>query len=319
MTPGQSPFSKPLPTTAPGPGAGELAAVGAGLGWAGVGGALWWFLPGVIGPLGLLLPMLLLAAAFFQARQLRMARQEAEALRRSLNDLRRKHQSETDTPEARAFAEPAGLLAMPLLQRRPAPPVAEPEDSQATFASRRGNGMAGLPKPEVQGHLDLGAAEEDTPPLEAQDFLTALNFPQDPEDLDGFRALRLALAHAGAAPVILAAQDVLTLMSQFGLYMDDLAPDRARPELWRRFAQGERDAAMGDLGGIRDADALVACARAMREDPVFRDAAHHFLRRFDLMLSARLEELDDMAIIRLADTRSARAFMLLGRTAGIFD
>ena len=63
--------------------------------------------------------------------------------------------------------------------------------------------------------------------------------------------------------------------------MDDLEPDRARPELWRRFAAGERGPAVGRVGGIRDRSSLALSAARMRADPVFRDAAHHFLRLFD--------------------------------------
>ncbi|WP_407943237.1 hypothetical protein [Mangrovicoccus ximenensis] len=89
-----------------------------------------------------------------------------------------------------------------------------------------------------QGSLALDTAPP-PPKLTVGDFIQALNFPEDPDDTDGFRALRLALKAPQAAPLIRAAQDVLTLMSQNGLYMDDLEPDHPKPELWRRFAAGE--------------------------------------------------------------------------------
>lgn len=166
----------------------------------------------------------------------------------------------------------------------------------------------------------MGWDQDDQPPLAVPDFLSALNFPQSAEDTDGFRALRLALRHPPSVPLIQAAQDVLTLLSQIGLYVDDLQPDHAHPDLWRRFfAEGERGGAMAALGGVRDTDALLTCANLMRDDPVFRDATHHFLRRFELLLAARIGDLSDSDLIRLADTRSARAFMLLGRAAGIFE
>ncbi|MBE3639442.1 hypothetical protein ICN82_14670, partial [Mangrovicoccus sp. HB182678] len=168
-----------------------------------------------------------------------------------------------------------------------------------------------------QGSLALGAAPP-PPPLTIADFLHALNFPQDPEDTDGFRALRLALKSPRTAPLVQAAQDALTLLSQAGLYMDDLPPDHPRPELWRRFAAGERGGALSALGGIRDPGALATCGAALREDPVFRDAVHHFLRHFDLMLAARAEKMEDATLVRLAETRSGRAFMLLGRAVGMF-
>jgi hypothetical protein len=57
----------------------------------------------------------------------------------------------------------------------------------------------------------------------------------------------------------------------------------------------------------------------MKQDPIFRDAAHHFLRRFDKAISTFEETASDAEISALGDTRTARAFMLLGRVAGTFD
>ena len=94
---------------------------------------------------------------------------------------------------------------------------------------------------------------------------------------------------------------------------------RARPELWRRFAQGERGGAVAALGGIRDRRALAIAGGRLRGDPVFRDAAHHFLRRFDRMLADLEPAASDAQIAGLTDTRTARAFILLGRVMGIFD
>ena len=57
----------------------------------------------------------------------------------------------------------------------------------------------------------------------------------------------------------------------------------------------------------------------MKQDPIFRDTAHHFLRRFDKTFSSFSETATDEDIADFADTRTARAFMLLGRVAGTFD
>ena len=112
---------------------------------------------------------------------------------------------------------------------------------------------------------------------------------------------------------------MLTLLSQDGIYMDDLTPDRARPELWRKFAAGERGPAISGLGGIRDRSSLALSAARMRQDTIFRDSSHHFLRAFDRTLQQMAEGLTDQELASLSDTRTARAFMLLGRVSGIFD
>jgi hypothetical protein len=57
----------------------------------------------------------------------------------------------------------------------------------------------------------------------------------------------------------------------------------------------------------------------MKQDTIFRDAAHHFLRRFDQSFAEFEKRASDEDIIAAADTRTARAFMLLGRVTGTFD
>ena len=57
----------------------------------------------------------------------------------------------------------------------------------------------------------------------------------------------------------------------------------------------------------------------MREDEIFRDVAHHFLRSFDKALSAIEPRASDAQLSALSDTRTARAFMLFGRVTGTFD
>lgn len=201
------------------------------------------------------------------------------------------------------------------------------ETTLATFTSSRREDSVPVkpttPEPkstEDQPALELGTRSEDmTPPLSSEDFVRALNFPETAEDEEGFAALRRALKDRSAGKLIQAAQDVLTLLSQEGIYMDDLRPDRARPEVWRHFAQGARGKTIAGLGGIRDRSSLALTAGRMKQDPIFRDAAHHFLRRFDQTFAAFESSATDSEISALADTRTARAFMLLGRVAGTFD
>ena len=185
-------------------------------------------------------------------------------------------------------------------------------------AKRRG--PPGAQAVEDQPSLELGGMGEDAgPPLGRADLIRALNFPETDKDQDGFAALRRALRDRQTRQLIQASQDVLTLLSQDGIYMDDLYPDRARPEIWRRFAQGERGRAVAALGGVRDRACLARTMARMRQDTVFRDAAHHFLRLFDRMLAVMEPEASDEDIARLAETRTARAFMLIGRVMGAFD
>jgi hypothetical protein len=155
--------------------------------------------------------------------------------------------------------------------------------------------------------------------LSRSDFLKALNFPENLDDTAGFTALRRATRDRSAALMIRAAQDILTLMSQDGVYMDDLTPDMTHPDVWRSFAGGERGRTIAALGGVRDRSALDVVATRMKQDAIFRDVAHHFLRLFDRMLTDFAQTASDTEISELSETRTARAFMLLGRVVGIFD
>jgi hypothetical protein len=265
--------------------------------------------------LAVFLPVAVLWVGVASARSARIMRDEADRLHAAIDALRLTGPG----PAARPSFE-RKLEEIAQAQRKT-------EAAIATFASVRG-----APPPEPrrlpppappaiaseQPALAL-ATEAAPPPLANADFVRALNFPENVEDADGFRAMRRALADRQTAQLIQASQDVLTLLSQDGIYMDDLTPDRARPDLWRRFAQGERGRAVSALGGVHDRSSLALAAGRMRSDTIFRDAVHHFLRKFDQTLSAFEKRASDADLSDLGDTRTARAFMLLGRVAGTFD
>lgn len=153
-------------------------------------------------------------------------------------------------------------------------------------------------------------------PLGPAEVVQALNFPQDENDRAGFRALRRALRDPTLGPLVRAAQDVLTLLAENGIYMDDLTPDPVDPALWRRYGAGLRGPGIEDLASLRDPACLDKAAQRMRADPIFHDTAQHFLRRFDTAMTGFLAEAPDDALRALTETRTARAFMLLGRVSG---
>lgn len=195
------------------------------------------------------------------------------------------------------------------------PPQPAPVRVQA-----KGQVAVAQPAPEQQPTLALATPEGQANQVVAiPDFISALNFPETAEDREGFASLRRALSDHRVSGLIRASQDILTLLSQDGIYMDDLTPDRSRTEVWRKFAAGERGYVIAGLGGIRDRSSLALSSTRMRQDSIFRDASHHFLRAFDKTFSVMAESLTDQDIAALAETRSARAFMLLGRVAGMFD
>jgi len=275
--------------------------------------------------LTIFLPIALIWVAALAARSARIMREETARLQASIDVLRQAYVSQQ---------QGHGLAPRPSAEKKPAESTAgqrEPETALAMFSSRRDSGSEAhsgtkaalgkaLPPAPDEPFLELGTPAEDSrAPLTVAEFVSALNFPKDPEDKEGFRTLRRALEDREIARLVRAAEDVLTLLSQEGIYMDDLRPDRAKPEVWRRFAKGERGRTIAALGGIRDRSCLALSTGRMHNDPVFRDAVHHFLRQFDKTFTAFEAGATDQDIAALAETRSARAFMLLGRVAGTFD
>ena len=270
------------------------------------------------------LPLVLLWAVVTTLRSIRTLRAESARLQATVEAMRGAYLS----------GQQGGMK--PSVERKLdelAASAKQTESALASFNSRRDTGLtvasadrkaalvAPQPQPETeQPGLALGTpAEALQAPLSVRDFIRAVQFPENPDDKEGFRALRSALEDRNVAKLIRAAQDVLTLLSQEGIYMDDLKPDRTRPEVWRRFAAGERGRAIAALGGVRDRSSLALTAGRMREDPVFRDASHHFVRTFDRIFSEFKKAATDAELSELADTRTARAFMLFGRVTGTFD
>lgn len=268
--------------------------------------------------LAIFMPVGMIWVAATAARASRVMREESKRLQAAIDAIRQAYIAQQQGQNLGADATVARKLD------EIAAAASKTESTLATFQSRRDASTRLAPlKPAVvddQPALALGTSAADmTPPLSHEDFIRALNFPETAEDTEGFSALRKALKDRNASQLVQASQDVLTLLSQDGIYMDDLRPDRARPEIWRQFAQGARGRPIAALGGIRDRSSLALTSARMKQDPIFRDAAHHFLRRFDRAFAAFEAEASDADISALTDTRTVRAFMLLGRVAGTFD
>jgi len=271
--------------------------------------------------LAVFMPVAMIWVAATAARSSRVMREESQRLQTAIDAIRQSFVAQQQR---------AAISSSPSVSRKLdeiAAATKKTETALATFSTSRRVVARPLSGPSQdandsgdQGSLALGTpAEELSAPLPTEDFIRALNFPETAEDEAGFAALRRALRDRRAAQLIQAAQDVLTLLSQDGIYMDDLRPDMARPDIWRQFAQGTRGRAVAALGGIRDRTSLALTSGRMKQDNIFRDAAHHFLRLFDQMIAEFEPLASDADLSALSETRTARAFMLLGRVAGTFN
>lgn len=294
-----------------------LTVIGGGLSavWLLLVGLFWIFAPaGAETPGGLLrlaslvgvvIPLVLIWMAVSLARAIADLRGEAEELRLRLSQMR-------DGGPARGSGTGGVATATPARPTTTATRTTAPLPRAQAQARPRGNGDV------RQASMPL-----DTPPqpvsIAPQTLVLALNFPDGPDDTHTINALRAALKDQDYSRILRASQDVITLLAAQDVYMDDLQPDHAPVAIWRRLAGGTRGAEVAPIGGIRDPMALETTTALLRGDEIFRDAAHHFLRHFDAMLSRIVPELEDDEVVYLADSRSARAFMLLGRASGAFN
>jgi len=279
----------------------------------------------VVVALAVFLPVALIWLAVLVLRAARQMRDESARLEQTVEAMRRGWLREQQA---------AGLALEPTVEAK-LDAIAEAqrktESTLTMFTTRRTGQPAAFPvrAPRAPSSSQADTAESQpvlalenplptAEPIAADDFIRALNFPDSAQDEAGFAALRRVLSDHATAELVRAAQNVLTALSQEGIYMDDLRPDRARPDTWRAFAQGVRGAPVAALGGVRDRSCLALTVGRMRSDPAFRDAAHRFLRAFDRRFAAFEAQASDGDIARFAETRSARAFMLLGRVTGVF-
>ena len=272
-----------------------------------------------------LMPFTMLCLGLIIMRTSRVVRQETQLLKTAINALRKTYidqqklngQTNPDTFILRRLDEIAAT------QRKIQSALTMFNTERVTNRQRSSYDQQDANQSnenDKQKWLELGTNTEDLQdPLSINDFIKALNFPETAEDEEGFAALRRGLKDRETAILIQAAQDVLTLLSQDGIYMDDLRPDMARPDVWRRFAQGERGRKIAVLGGIRDRSSLALTNGRMKQDTIFRDTVHHFLRQFDKVFAQFEEGATDADLSAFSDTRTARAFMLVGRVTGTFD
>lgn len=264
---------------------------------------------------GIILPLVLIWLAIGISRALSDLRAEAADLRAQLTAMQggaalpAQPQRAEPAPRAKAAAAstPARAASAGRGARSPVRADAVASGSQSTAQTS------------PQTSLDLGAPA--AVEIEPDDLIAALNFPDGPDDHATIAALRRALTDPETARLIRAAQDVVTLLAARGLYMDDLAPPAAPAETWRRFAEGLRGAGLSGLAdrpGPLSGEGEAILAAALREDEVFRDAVHHFLRHWDRLISRAAPGLDDGQLIDLTATRSGRAFAALAYATGIF-
>lgn len=260
------------------------------------------------------LPAAMIWIIAFTLRNARVSRGQIERLVHAARSMR----------EAQASQARRGETADPGIQRRIGELADGQERLEATLAwileaegmTRSEAGKPAIFRRQEPEHAIL--EQEEGKPLTVAELIQAMNFPDTAEDMKGMAAYRRGLRDQTIGGLIRASEDILTLFSRDALYMDDLAAGRTQPETWRKYAKGGRGNEIAELGKDLDRECLDLVGGRMKQDSIFRDAAEHFLRNFDKTFSEMSDHLSDKEIAALADTRTARAFRLLGKVEGLF-
>jgi len=210
-----------------------------------------------------------------------------EALGRALSNAAREALDDERGALARRMAELAETQRR-LDEALNAPAAPEPLQSVEIDRSEPSTVPASPPRAPVEDErqpdlpLAEGAVEAGAPDWDV--IAAALDFPKHAGDADGFAALDAARRDRGAAELLRASEDALTLLAQHGLYMEDLSVRHAPAAVWRRFADGERGRAAASAAGVDDVEAIEKVRGLMKSDPVFRDTGMHLMRRYDACL-----------------------------------
>ena len=162
-------------------------------------------------------------------------------------------------------------------------------------------------------------AEGDSDGVDWAKFVKAANFPDSEDDRETLDALYAVLSDRDAAGLLQAAEDTLSGLADIGLFMEDMLPHHAPAEVWRRYIV-ENDAAEAmELGGVRDAHAIEDVIAALNDKADFASTSDKFLKRYEDIVARMFNEgQDPELVVQLADSRSGRAYMLLGRSSGRF-
>ncbi len=276
---------------------------------------------------GLFLPLILIWIAAIFARTLAAMRTEMISLRQSINSMNETlgieigEQSETRDRWIQSQLAQIVEHTKQTNSHVSALAVETQAENHRTQPPRDTNALSkktASPVDEAQSTLPLLGDKTPPAPITIRELIKALNFPDDEKDTEGFRVLQRALKDHVTSNLVHTAQAVLTMLSEDGIYMDDLRIENPDASAWRHFAKGARDNDVAALGMVRDRTALTMTKTRLKNDVVFRETVHGFLKQFDTILRDFEKTAKDGELEEMGKTRSANAFMLLGRVSGAF-
>lgn len=176
-------------------------------------------------------------------------------------------------------------------------------------------------QPELSGQTkpkNLLIDEKKINPISWEILLKALHFPRDKNDLAGFSALKIAHENNIISELLRVSEDFLNLIAQDGIYLDDLKIDPPPVESWLNFVTTDQKTNKKRLGCVGIDIKIKKLKSRIKTDAIFRDTSLTLMRRFDRLLRDKLRTANDEQIFKIAETRSGKAFLIVGKISDSF-
>ena len=281
----------------------------------------------IINCLAVFVPVAMIATISMSLKISRKLKEQTIKLQTEIDALRRTYvtQQQVSGLSVKSNAERQNDEATKLSQKT--------ETEVAQFSTRRDLNDEQIKNPALKKTKPSFLKEEPLLPLEEDnnalnrpntlisvgEFIRAANFPDDENDKEGLSSLRKALLDRDLAKLLHAAQDSLRIMSEDGVYIDSIQFKTGKVELWRNFGNGKRGKKLSGILNFDDDTNLQKVNSRFKEDTVFKDVTHHFLRQFDLIFTEFSKNASDDEILQFSKTRTALVFLILANIAGTFD
>ena len=161
-------------------------------------------------------------------------------------------------------------------------------------------------------------AHKNDGPLTWELILKALHFPKDEHDLMGFSALKIARKNNTFSELLQVSEDFLNLIAQDGIYLDDLKIEPPPIEAWLSFISTNQNRNKRRLNCVGIDRQIKRLKSRIKTDTIFRDTSLMLMRRFDVLLRDHLKLANDDQIFKIAETRTGKAFLIVGKLSDSF-
>ena len=149
-------------------------------------------------------------------------------------------------------------------------------------------------------------------------ILKALHFPKDEHDLVGFSALKIARKNNTFSELLQVSEDFLNLIAQDAIYLDDLKIEPPPVEAWLSFISTNQNPNRRRLNCVGIDRQIKRLKSRIKTDTIFRDTSLMLMRRFDVLLRDHLKLANDDQIFKIAETRTGKAFLIVGKLSDSF-